>query len=183
MRLKRLIIISTGLILIACSTIVPKKEGPEFHGVDERLQPLVDEFFHLSAENNIVFSNTVSIGIKDIEMKGVAGLCWRGSDFREIEISRPFWEYSSFEENMALVFHELIHCYCERTHDYRYGEKYESLVKTILGGLFKNINKNNGLFEDGCPESLMYPMTMRAGCFSKRREYYLKEMFNRCNPY
>ena len=166
----------------SCSESHEKTE-PEYHGVDPTLQPIVDQYLRISSDNNVVFSNQVTLGLKNINEGGAVGICNYGKNWREIDVDKGYWERSSEVTHYALLFHELTHCYCGRDHDY--GE--EKMYKTV-----KELRKENeagikhaggGFYEDNCPTSLMYPIVVDDECMIAHYKEYVKEMFNRCEPF
>lgn len=175
------------IFISSCTTTaIGSKFVPEFQGVDLRLQYLVDEFVWLSKQNNVVFRGKVSLGLKTIKDAGIAGLCHRGLGFREIDIDINYWNVNTKATRMAVVFHELAHCYCGRSHDYDNGVMYppteyerihQALTWLSEGG------KRPGRYEDGCPTSLMYPVVVGDDCMMSHYGEYTREMFNRCKPY
>lgn len=114
------------------------------------------------------------------------GLCTYGPDWHEIDIDSDFWNRHDSSERLALIFHELTHCYCNRDHDWGSGIMYLDTEKEriaeaeewqITGGL------KPGRFDDGCPYSLMYPIVVDSDCLLGHYSEYISEMFNRCRPY
>jgi hypothetical protein len=168
------------MILVSCCTITidHNKLAPEYQGVDPKAEPYVNEFLSLAKIHNIVFIDKVTIGFKDIDQDSVIGLCNYGSYFREIDLDISYWNRSSKRSHMALLFHELSHCYCDREHDYGDGKEYGDSEKVK-----KDTVKKEGYFEDGCPLSIMYPIIVNDDCFVSHYSEYTDEMFNRCKAY
>lgn len=155
-------------------------------GVDPALEPLVKEFKSLSALNNIRFYNEVTVGFAEIPYEDAIGVCHYGLFFREIDIDIRYWNHARPGERIALMFHELTHCYCGRAHDFSSKESYkntalkrflEEVKWTIRGG------QNPGFWDDGCPTSLMYPIVIENECMLSHYNEYIKEMFDRCKPW
>ena len=180
--------------LVSCSSLFKKIEiklYPEYVGVDARVKPIVDEFFELSARNNIVFKNRVTVGIKKVNRKSVIGLCTRSLSWREIDIDETFLAESSSKRAKILVFHELVHCYCSRGHDFE-GKKYSEGIEKVLENWREGIAASipwcleklgHGFLEDGCSASIMNPYIVSDECAKAHYEEYLKEMLNDCVPY
>lgn len=165
---------------------IPTKIGPEYQGVDSRLQPLANEFTWLSKQNNIEFHSFVTMGLKKIDAGNVVGICTYGADFREIDIDIDFWNNAVPTERLAVVFHEMTHCYCGRPHDWGTGTKYPETEKDRIKEALDwaaNGGPRPGRYDDGCPTSLMYPIVVGADCVLLHYDEYTKEMFNRCEPY
>lgn len=152
-----------ALISSSCTTVnVAGKASPEYVGVDPRAEAILKKYLSLSIENNIHFSNKVTIGFKHINRGSVVGQCSWNPSFREIDIDINYWNYSTYTSKMSLLFHELSHCYCKRRHDH---------------------GNNPGHFEDGCPTSLMCPTTIEDDCMRAHYDEYSKELFDRCQPW
>lgn len=170
----------------SCSTVwSDSKNRPEYQGVDEKIQPLVKEYLWLSDQNHIVFYNTVTIGFKKLKFP-IIGMCNYGGNFREIDIDPDFWAEAKASDRLALVFHELTHCYCNRSHDWGKGEKYPDTELARIAqakNWVQNGGKRPGRYEDGCPTSLMYPVVLDTDCTLEHYQDYVKEMFNRCEPW
>lgn len=177
-----LALLTLGLVG-SCSGIKPKLR-PEYSGVDTRLQPLVNEYLQLSAENNIHFKHKVSVGMKPIDDDKAVGVCNYGSYFREIDIDSDYWDAITPTTQKAILFHELTHCYCTRPHDYGNGQEYKSkgLLERVLG-VFKSTPENTGFYPDQCPTSIMYPVVIPDRCMIAHEQEYIKEMFNHCRPW
>lgn len=155
---------------------------------DPELKVITDEFFKLSARNDIVFDHRVSMGFSEIKKGQVIGYCSFNSRFREIDLDKDYWKRSSWLSKIALVYHELAHCYCERDHDFDDGEKYpeDTLDKIIDNILVKQPLtplKPPGYLDDFCPKSIMHPTILDDYCFERHYAYYVKEMFARCEPW
>lgn len=186
MRFTTIFLFSLFLISSSCVTSgVQGKFLPEYQGVDPRLQPMVDEYLWLSHQNHIAFSGTVTLGLKKIGISSVVGLCTRAPGFREIDIDIDFWNKRGASQRLVTVFHELTHCYCAREHDYDKGTPY---LPTEQGRIAEASawsvgQPKPGRFDDACPKSLMYPIVVDEDCFRSHYGEYVKEMFNRCNPY
>lgn len=171
--------------LVSCSGI-PNKTRPEYKGVDPRAQSLTDEYLWLSTQHHVRFYNKVTIGFRDIKEGSVVGFCTFGGYFREIDIDINYWNNSDSSTRLALLFHELTHCYCGRGHDYGEDEAYpetEALrraraLKWLLEG-----GPRPGYWDDGCPVSLMYPIVVDNECLQAHYAEYTEEMFDRCKPW
>lgn len=150
------------------------------------MQPLEREYLALSKLNNLTFHHKVTMGFKHIKKNNVVGICTYGENWREIDVDVDYWNNIQPLERLALVFHELTHCYCRRDHDYGSGIKYppteEARVEQAkewqrVGG------PKPGRLEDGCPSSVMYPVVLNEECVQHHYNEYIKEMFNRCDPF
>lgn len=150
------------------------------------MRGIVDEFMWLSAQNNLEFHHSVTIGFKDINDGAVVGLCTYGGYFREIDIDRTYWNHSTNGTKIALLYHELTHCYCNRGHDYGKDLKYpESEAARIARAIQWKLEggERPGYWDDGCPISLMYPVVVDNQCFRQHYAEYTKEIFDRCRPF
>lgn len=171
----------------SCTTIVRSgKLRPEYVGVDPRVQSLVDEYKWISAQNHIEFTKNVTIGLKKINSDLTIGLCNYGGYFREIDLDIDFWNNAGPMQRLALTFHELTHCYCNRGHDYGMDQVYpENIAERIKEALEwrKDGGIRPGHWDDGCPTSLMYPVVVDTDCMKTHYSEYIKEMLNRCEPW
>lgn len=152
------------------------------------VQHYVDEFKNLAAINNVAFKNSVTIGFKKLNAnnEGTVGLCTYGYGWREIDIDETYWSFTNEADRIALIFHELSHCYCTRDHDWAEGQKYPETKEART----KEFNKyeNSGVLRPGrmaddCPSSLMYPVVVNNQCLKEHYDHYVIEMFDRCRPY
>lgn len=173
--------------LTSCSSLFPDiKFSPQYPGVDPQVQYLVDEYVKLSELNRLIFDKKVTVGFKKINRGNVIGICTFGSNWREIDLDVDFWEYNSDTERLALVFHELTHCYCARAHDWAAGHSYPSTESARIKEAKIWLNDGGprpGYLEDGCPSSLMHPVVVEEECVLTHYDYYISEMFDRCQPY
>lgn len=176
------VIMAVVLVSHSCSDLHEKKE-PEYHGVDPKLQPVVDQYLRISSQNNIVFSNQVTIGLKEINDGGAVGICNYGKKWREIDIDKGFWEQSSDATRYAVLFHELTHCYCGRDHDYGKDKLYKSVEELREETNARKRHEGGGFYEDSCPTSLMYPIVVQDECMIRHYKDYVKEMLDRCEPF
>lgn len=190
----RIFAILIWILIISCASGTvnkrPEKEHPIFTNKIEspELRAITEEFFNLSARNNIHFSGNVTIGFSKINRDPVIGECTIANDFREIEIDSAFWDTASWASKIALTYHEMAHCYCYRMHDFGNGEKYpENLLRYILDNFLQEQPltplKPHGFLDDNCPKSIMYPTILDDECFARHYDYYTKEMFARCTPF
>lgn len=166
---------------------MPIKIHPDYTGVDPRAQPIVNEYVWLSKQNHLDFDKPVTIGFKKINYKTVIGLCTNAWRWREIDLDIDYWNNSSYTSHVALLFHELTHCYCGRIHDYADGKKYpentEDRIKDALDWFNKKGPTIPGYLEDGCPSTFMYPEILDDSCTLTHYDYYIHEMFDRCDPW
>lgn len=154
---------------------------------DPELKVITNEYFRISAYFNLTFPKKVSLGFSDIDRGNVIGTCTFGNKFREIDLDNSFWKRASWNSKIALVYHEMTHCYCTREHDFGDGTAYpDESLKFILDRILNKIPtplKPEGYLEDGCPKSIMHPIIVDNSCFEAHYNYYIREMFNRCNPW
>jgi len=186
MRLMSKITVLVALIVLSCARAeVSVKTAPNYVGVDPKVRTLVDEYFELSTRNHIKFDNVVTVGFSKIDaVTDAVGLCTYGAYFREIDIDPDYWNKLNSLAKKALLFHELTHCYCSRSHDYGNGTQYASTSEERIREVKEwNGGPKIGRYDDACPLSLMYPIAMDSACFLAHYSDYLTEMFNRCAPY
>lgn len=168
------------------SSRVTPRFKPHFIGVDSRAYPLALEYVIRAGQHNIKFTRYISIGFTDINAGRVVGVCFRGSDFREIIIDNKEWNNTPYETRKELLFHELTHCLCGRGHDYGSGKNYPPPGMERIVELFHKwpfYMSRPGRFEDGCPTSIMFPYVLPKSCLDLHNKEYMDEMFNRCDAW
>lgn len=181
-----LFLISCIFFGISLSTVVidmsRARFNPRYHGIDSKLEPLVNDYLSLAKDHGIKFTHTVTMGFMNIDDGDVIGRTHYGKFFREIDISDDYWNGASNTSKMTLIFHELGHAMCYRDHDYgdgkKYGDDYDNFADRKKGSA-----ASNGKFEDRCPLSIMYPSILPDWCVRKHYPEYTDEMFQRCVPY
>jgi hypothetical protein len=162
-----------ALFTSCCTWYISRRVVPNYTGVDPEIQPYVNDWMHLADERGIKFNNSVSIGFDSINRKETIGICNYGVGFREIDIDELYWSQANIISKKTLVFHELVHCYCNRNHDYGDGVEYQ-----------RDSNNLDGFFiDDNCPISIMYPIIVSNACFIIHYDSYVEEMFSRCEPF
>lgn len=180
-------------MIASCAQPPPKdvrKKQPIYGDeiTNPELKTILNEYLSLSARNNIYFTNKVSIGFTDIKRKSVIGVCGMTDSWREIDLDSKFWKKASWPSKIALVYHELTHCYCTRGHDFDNGVAYPDndlakLIEEIMVRQPISPLRPSGYLDDNCPKSIMHPYALEDGCFTKHYSYYVKEMFARCKPW
>lgn len=187
--MKRLFIAYIVIILTftACCTVnLIGKIAPEYQGVDPRAQYAVDEFIAIAKIKGIEFTKPVTIGFNLINKDDVIGVCTYGGYFREIDLDIDFWNHRSKLSRLALVFHELTHCYCSRGHDFGEGKAYsEKLTETWRIAMRTRSTKKGtpGYWDDGCATTIMHPILANDDCLKEHYQEYIEEMFDRCEPW
>ncbi len=178
------LLLSMLFVMPSCSNI-PTRPMPIHNGVDPKVEKVLDEYMYLSAQKHIQFYNKVTIGLRDIDYKSVIGVCYYGAFFREIDIDKTYWNMSTYSGKMALLFHELSHCYCGRGHDFGNKQKYpdNELKREALSFAHLFGRDLPGYFPDDCPMSLMHPTVVSDSCLRAHYAEYTEEMFNGCSPY
>ncbi len=180
MRFKRAIyffLCLIGLYFVGCD-IRMERLKPHYKGVDPKLVPYVNQWLDLAQKHGLSFENKVTVGFCTINHGRTIGLSWYGRTFHEIDIDIPFWTTASETSRKTLIFHELVHSYCNREHDYAENKDYLD-----RGGSRKDYPKGEGFFEDDCPTSIMFPSILSDRCVNAHKDFYLDEMFARCEPY
>lgn len=164
--------------------------APQYHGVDPILQEYYDLYVKLAANRGIKFSNKVTAGFTNLDDgDNVVGMCSINGimGFREVDIDIPYWKTASDEQRMTEVFHELTHCLCGRDHDFGPGIMYPDpdtpAVYTAIKDVCVDKIQPKGLYDDECPISIMYPKIVYTYCMDAHYKDYIKEMFDRCDPW
>lgn len=180
---KQLLLVFIGLlfclVLSQCSTL--DKIAPEYHGVDPKAATFVKEFKELAKEQGIVFKHQVTLGFKILDSGDVIGVCNTGRGWAEIDIDRIFWETSSTISKYSLVWHEMGHCACGRSHDHN-GKDYPDIKE--LEKLTRNSELDPSMYyPDRCPRSIMFPIILDDNCFLSHYSDYSIELFQNCDPF
>lgn len=200
---KSLLVILILSLSLSCSTVpklpelpelpeLPKmvKMAPEHTGIDPALKSYYDEYLALAKINKLDFTNKITIGFKTIDEANVVGLCTRNGlmGFREIDVDKEYWNSASMQNRATLIFHELTHCLCSRGHDFGDFQFYPetdafSKFFTTIKDLCVEKTEPKGFYDDGCPLSLMYPNIVPPDCLDLHYSDYMKELFDRCEPW
>jgi len=147
-------------------------------GISPLLKPYVDDFITLS-KGKVTAADVQSIPINFETLSGnTIGICFKFmSGTKEIIIDPDYFKDIPFIKKKQLIFHELVHCVCNRSHSSSDGD-YESFNKE-----FRFFDPNNiaGYFKDLCPKSIMHPEALNQVCLERRWDYYMEEMFNGCS--
>jgi hypothetical protein len=182
------------VLSLSCAS-VPKphvplilKIAPEHKGIDPKLQPYYDEYVALAKERGIIFKNKVTMGFKDLDSENYIGVCHRNGfmHFREIDIDKGYWDHTTEQQRINEVFHELTHCLCTRDHDFAPGKFYPEVAvwKIFIDITNMCVSKEpEGFKDDGCPVTIMHPRILWQWCFNMYYDEYIKEMFDRCEPW
>jgi hypothetical protein len=172
-----IVIIGFSLLFLLSKCSSTNKIKPEYNGVDSELIKYVKEYKELAKMRDITFNHNVTIGFKKLDGDTV-GITWYGLGWREIDIDKYFWKYSTPMEKECLIFHELDHAYCDRSHDFGNGTPYPEYA------IWKDGKEPQiGRYNDGCPLSIMFPAILGDNCMLVHYNEYLTELFNRCVPY
>jgi hypothetical protein len=184
---KNLSLVFIGLLLcleVASCSSYHIKLVPEYHEVDPRVQKIVKEYKELAKMNGITFKHEVTIGFKKLNMGYAVGLTTYGLGWREIDLDIGYYDYATPIAREIVVLHELGHAYCNRDHDFGTGTPYKNPNDLrIWDDPIPKTPKNGYYQEDGCPYSIMFPITLDTGCFLVHYNDYIIEMFNRCEPF
>lgn len=166
------------------------KNPPEvkMQAYKQELTVIIREYFELSRRNNVEFSNKVGFRFENIDRKNVLAMCSYGLLSRRISLDIHYWEEATWNAKISTVYHEMTHCYCGRAHDFDEGKDYPdttflSVLKQYFGKYIASPLKPEGFLDDNCPKSIMYPYSFSDQCFQTHYAYYVKEMFNRCDPW
>lgn len=196
--MKRLFLIFCVFFVTTCAQTSDKepvvKKHPEhrLEITNPELNQIVDEFFRIGKTQGVTFSETVSIGFVDLKKtrRKAIGLCTYGSGWREIDLDENYWKGATWLNKIALLYHELAHCYCDRSHDWADKKMYYDPETQFFMDIFNPeripmslIRTPPGFFDDGCAMSLMHPTIIDDDCTKKHYDHYVREMFERCDPY
>ena len=178
-------IILMGIMAFACTTLnIQSGPAPSTH-VDPKLEPLAKEYRDLAEIAKIKFTHTIGADFKRMEEPNVIGVCYSSPGYRQIEIDTLFWSQADSYQRMALMYHELTHCYCGRNHDYK-GRDYPDNATIYISEASLAEDKKKPIplyYDDGCPRSIMHPYIVPTHCMKVHYSEYITEMFERCVPY
>jgi len=115
-----LLCIATSLLIIGCTKENNENLVIEELFIEEALAPYFERFVTEASirgmEVNLVEKRIEGFLI-DIEADNVAGQCsYSETSTRKVNIDRAYWNSATDLEKEFVVFHELGHCYLERTH-------------------------------------------------------------------
>lgn len=155
--------------LLSCSTngIWPEKKIYE-----HALRPYVQEF---SERSGISMANleTIKYSIVFYLSGNSAAQCTiprvQGMQ-RSIQVRFDIFFFTNELQRRALMFHEILHCYCGRGHTTLHGSYWK-----MFGWAHKE-SKNKG----NCPTSIMYPTLISTECLEQNWEEYMEEAFSFC---
>ncbi len=115
-----LLIFSTSLLIMGCAKENNENLVIEDLFIDEALVPYFERFV---AEGMIrgqaidLVEKRIEGFLMDIEEANVAGQCsYSTTSTRKVNIDRTYWNSATDLEKEFLIFHELGHCYLERSH-------------------------------------------------------------------
>jgi hypothetical protein len=170
--------------LMACCTItlgVSRRLEPRYKGVDPQVASYVNEWLNIAKEHGFKFDKIVTVGMMTIDRPSVVAQCNYGDKFREIDVDPTYWAQFKSITRMAMIFHELGHCYCDRSHDYVFGNHLKGYGNDESSR--KDPKKKDGFFSDGCPISFMFPTVAEDSCTLSHYSEYVDELFKACEPY
>jgi len=111
---------STSLLIMSCAKENSENLAIEALNIDDELAPYFERFV---AEGTIrgqeidLAAKLIEGFIIDIEAEDVVGQCSHSaSTTKKVNIDRTYWNSATDLEKEFVVFHELGHCYLERSH-------------------------------------------------------------------
>lgn len=117
---------------------------------------------------------------------GVVGSCdlpWFGNKGK-ISLDPNKWERTDDLERWALILHELGHCACTLSHTVEIKDLPNDLIKDLFRALgFKIEIDDRWYFEDGCPNSIMFPYIPEYTCLEKHIKEYETKLVKECKPW
>ncbi|MCC7443180.1 MAG: hypothetical protein IT285_16225 [Bdellovibrionales bacterium] len=104
--------------------------------------------------------------------KNTIGICrWSPLGTLKVRIYGPWWNGAGEEQRRTLVFHELNHCLCMRSHNHRGGDYAHDAPVYDVG---------KGYLGDMCPASIMHPIMIPTQCLRTHQEHYDEEALESC---
>jgi len=109
-----------SLLIMGCTKESDENLIVEELNIDEELQPYFDRFVEEGANRGEAIdlvAKRIEGFLLDIEEENVAGQCsYSSSSTRKVNIDINYWNSATDLEKEFVVFHELGHCYLERSH-------------------------------------------------------------------
>lgn len=175
----KILLVLLSIVLYGCATVQDSRAYPIHVNIDDEFTPYIKEF-EFRANNKEVSKKLthITMGFKDYPGTNTVGVCYRAPWFREIDISKRWWnENTDRFSREELIFHELGHCILNRSHtSVTEDGSISAFLEKILFKL--GVLKNKGYLKDGCPQSYMHPYTVGSYCIEQHYDYYMKELFN-----
>ena len=143
-------------IIASCAITQPLTRDPV-------IEPYVDSFVEITNidKNELKWFTIKFESLDGFELLSgtpdIIGICIPFPVFERIAIDPKFW-YSNRATRIrkhALVYHELVHCYCNTMHD------------------------NEEMF-DGCPVTIMNEVLPSTQCLTTHWQMYMEDMKQRC---
>ncbi len=111
---------SASLLIMGCAKENNENLVIEDLFIDEALAPYFERFVAEGASRGQeidLVAKQIEGFLVDIEEADVAGQCsYSASSTRKVNIDRTYWNSATDLEKEFLIFHELGHCYLERSH-------------------------------------------------------------------
>ncbi len=136
----------------------PKPSPSTFYKGDAMFKPFVEAFV---ADGIIQGTGPLNTRNPDLEVslgdlsqygQGVIGLCEVSESLRRVTFNSTFWKNVDDGQRQLLAHHEFGHCVLYRPH-------------------------RTDSFDDGTPESIMYPVIMSNAVYNNAHEHYQNELF------
>jgi hypothetical protein len=119
------------------------------HGSFSSLIKSFDSYLYKFKGENLPLSNLSISIVTSLGLSQAIGTC--NSITKEIQVLESYWNSANDSQKKILIFHELAHCYLNRSH---------------------NSNVVNGF-----PVSMMYPSTIDESDFNAFESLYIEELF------
>jgi hypothetical protein len=164
----KLLILLFLSLFSSCSSSITKKHKDINPAFEPYLTEIIEESKGKITKNTI---KNLTMGFTNFNDISIVGHCNKIA--YEIEIDLKYWTISSEERRLEIIMHEIGHCVLHRYHT---NPKYEFWHDLPLD---LGLVSNSGRLRDGCPTSVMHPYDMGWFCFTKHKEYYMDELFDR----
>lgn len=171
------------LLFQSCSfasiRVSAKKSGvdPEFNDYVKSYKLIIEyknKSTNIESYRNRI--NRLSMNFSNLKAPVIGRCFWLLNGEYEIEIDKQWWENAGFLSKEFLAYHELEHCIRHRMHTH---PREDGDFLSFLQELFQKLGiiKKRGFFEDGCPDSIMYPHVNGEYCYYLHYDSYIKEMY------
>lgn len=111
---------SASLLIMGCAKENNENLVIDNLFIDEALAPYFERFVAEGANRGQAIdlvAKRIEGFLTDIEEENVAGQCsYSASSTRKVNIDRDYWNSATDLEKELVIFHELGHCYLERSH-------------------------------------------------------------------
>ena len=180
--MKKIFILILILFSTSCSS---NTKNISSYRIDPEFNPYIDEYKNIInskfTDNKELYDyrlDKLKINFAKLDDKVMGECSWNFFVDRSIEINKKHWQNATFIGKKFLIYHELEHCvrYRSHTHTKKENTDFWDYIEELAQKL--GIIDKKGFFEDGCPDSIMYPYDTSEYCNEAHYNEYIEEMAN-----